>query len=107
MRKFLVVAITALIMGMMLVARLRAQDNPLKVQKQVLKAKQKEERAALTLRKRNWHQSLSGQPLPKSERLRVKHQMDREERELRDRQKDEQQDFKDRQRQMKEMQKQL
>jgi type VI protein secretion system component VasK len=106
MRKLFAVAITALIMTMP-VATLRAQYDALKAQKQVLKAKQKEERVALKLRKQYWQQSLRGQPLPKSERLRMKHQMDREERALRDRQKDEQQDFKDRQRLMKEAQKQL
>jgi len=106
MRKLFVVAITALIMGMP-VATLRAQDDALRAQKQVLKARQKEERAALKLRKKYWQQSLKGQPLPKSERLRVKHQLAREARELRERQRDDKQDFKDRQRQMKEINKQL
>ena len=106
MRKLFVVAITILIMGMT-VATLRAQDDALKVQKQVLKVKQRQERAALKLRKKYWKQSLKGQPLPASERLRIKHQMQREERELRERQKNEQQDSRDRQQLMKEIQKQL
>ena len=106
MRKLFAVAITALMMAVP-IATLRAQNDVLKAQKQVLKAKQKEERAALKLRKKYWQQSLRGQPLPKSERLRLKHQMQREARELRERQKDEQQDFKDRQRSIREMQKQL
>ena len=106
MRKLFVVAITALIMGMP-VTTLRAQNDALKAQKQLLKARQKEERAALRLRNKNWRQSMKGQPLPKSERLRAKHQMAREARALRDRQKDEKQDFKDRQRQMKEYEKRL
>ena len=106
MRKLFMVAITALILGLP-GATLRAQDDALKAQKQVLKLKQKQERAALKLRKNNWTQSLKGQPLPKSERLRIKHQIQREERELRERQKDEQQDSNDRQRLMKEIQKQL
>ena len=105
MWKLFVVAITALILGLP-VATLRAQDDALKAQKQVLKAKQKQERAALKLRKKYWQQSFRGQPLPASERLRLKHQMQREARELRDRQKDEQQDAKDRQRLMKEIEKQ-
>jgi hypothetical protein len=106
MRKLFVVAITALMMGMP-VATLRAQNNGLKAQKQLMKARQKEERAALKLRNKNWRQSLRGQPLPKSERIRAKHQMAREARELRERQQDEKQDFKDRQRQIKEINKQL
>ena len=106
MRKLFMVAIAALILGLP-VATLRAQDDALKAQKQVLKAKQKSARAALKLRKKYWQQSLKGQLLPKSERLRIKHQMQREERELRERQKDEQQDSKDSQRLMREIQKQL
>ena len=106
MGKLFVVAITALILGLP-VSVLRAQDNGLKEQKQVLKLRHKQERAALKLRKKYWQQSLMGQPLPKSERLRIKHQMQREERELRERERDEQQDFKDRQRLMKEIEKQL
>ena len=106
MRKLFMVAIVVLILGLP-VATLRAQDDALKAQKQVLKAKQRQERAALKLRKKYWQQSLKGQALPKSERLRMKHQMEREARELRERQKDEQQDSKDRQRLMKEIQKQL
>jgi len=106
MRKLFMVAITALILGLP-VATLRAQDDALKAQKQVLKLRHKQERAALKLRKKYWQQSLMGQPLPKSERLRIKHQMQREERELRERERDEQQDFKDRQRLMKEIEKQL
>ena len=106
MRKLLMVAITAIIMGVP-GATLRAQDDVLKAQKQVLKLKQKEERAALKFRKKYWKQSLKGQLLPKSERLRVRHQMEREERELRERQKDEQQDVRDLKRLMKEIEKQL
>ena len=106
MRKLFMVAVTALILGLP-VATLRAQDDALKAQKQVLKAKQEQERAALKLRKKYRQQSLKGQPLPTSERLRIKHQIQREERELRERQRDEKQDSKDSRRQMKEIQKRL
>ena len=106
MRKLFMVAIVVLILGLPVVT-LRAQDDGLKAQKQLLKARQKQERAALKLRKKYWQQSRKGQPLPKSERIRVKHQMQREERELRERQKDEQQDSRDRKRLMKEIEKQL
>ena len=106
MRKMLLFAIAALTLGLP-VSVLRAQDNGLKAQKELLKAKQKEERAVLKLHTKNWNQSLKGQPISKAERLRAKHQMAREARELRERQKDEEQDFKDRKRQLKEIQKQL
>jgi len=106
MRKLVIVAIGAVMLGLP-VSTLRAQDEGLKVQKLDLKLRHNQERAALKLRKKYWQQSLKGQPLPKSERLRMKHQMQREERELRERQRDEQQDFKDRQRLAKEIERQL
>jgi hypothetical protein len=106
MRKLFRVAIVALILGLPVVT-LRAQDDGLKAQKQLRNARHKEERVALKLRKKYWQQSIKGQPLPKSERVRMQRQMDREARELRERQKDEQQDYKDLQRAMKEIEKQL
>ena len=106
MRRLFMVAMVALLLGVP-VTVLRAQDDAMKVQKLDLKLRHKQERTALKLRKKYWKESLQGQPLPKSERLRIKHQMQREERELRERQKDDLQDFKDRQRWAKEAESQL
>lgn len=68
------------------------------------KAHQKEERAALKLKEKYMRQSLKDQQLSKSERLRLRHEMQREWRELRARQKNELQDLQDRQRATKELQ---
>ena len=106
MRRLFMVAMVALLLGVP-ATLLRAQDDAMKVQKLDQKLRHKQERTALKLRKKYWQESIQGQPLPKSERLRIKHQMQREERELRERQKDELQDFKDRQRWAKEAEKQL
>jgi hypothetical protein len=106
MRKLFTLVIAALVLGVPF-GFLHAQDNGLKALRLQLRMHQKQERLAMKLRNKNWRQSVKGSVLPKSERIRMKHQMAREARELRERQKDERQDFKDRQRQMKEMAKRL
>jgi hypothetical protein len=106
MRKLFMVAIAVLILSLP-VTVLRAQNDNLKAQKQFLKLRQKEERAALKFRNKNWKHSLRERSLPKAERIIAKHQMAREARQLRQRQKDDRQDFRDRQRQIKEYNKHL
>lgn len=102
MRKLLVALVAAFALICFSAAPMAAQD--IKLEKDGIKLRHKAERRALKEKLRLWKQSLKGQPLPKSERVRIKHQMRREKRELRERQKDEMQDLKDRQRILKESQ---
>lgn len=74
---------------------------------QLLKARQKAERRALKQGHAITRKSLKGQPVPKAARLQQKHQMQREQRTLRERQKDEMQDLKDRQKMLKESQRRM
>ena len=73
-----------------------------KSEKQILKARQKEERKALKLKEHYAKQSFKGQNVPRAVRDQRKHELQREKRALRDRQKDEAQDLKDRQKLMNE-----
>lgn len=63
---------------------------------QQVKQRQKAERKALKMRQHFMKQSMKGRNIPKAVRLQNKHQMQREARELREKQKDEMQDLKDR-----------
>ena len=72
-----------------------------------LKLRHKAERNALKLKKKYWSQSVKQQGIPKAQLVQMKHQIEREERELRERQKDELQDLRDRQRIVKESQSQF
>jgi len=74
------------------------------IDKKEIKARHKAERRVLKLQYKAWKDSFKGQEIPKGERIRMKHQLQREERELRERQRDELQDLKDRQRIQKESQ---
>jgi TolA-binding protein len=101
MRKLFLVLVT-LAMAVGLSSWLVAQDFSLET-KQV-KGRQKEEKKALKLKHKFAKQSMGSRDLPKSVRAQMKHQQQREGRELREKQKDERQDLKDRQRMLKEMQ---
>jgi hypothetical protein len=63
---------------------------------QTLKQRQKAERKAMKLKKQYMKQSMRSQNLPKAIRDQMKHQLQREQRALRQKQKDEMQDLKDR-----------
>jgi len=69
-----------------------------------VKDRQKAERKALKLKHKFTKDSLNSREIPRSQRLMMKHQMEREERELRERHRDEIQDLKDRQKALKESQ---
>ena len=84
-----------------------AQGYDVKPEKEQLKTRQKEAWKALKLKEKYQKQSWKGQSLPNSVREQMKHEMQRERRELREKQKDDLQDLKDRQRLVKESQKQL
>lgn len=101
MRKLFVV-LFMLVLAVGLSSWLVAQDFSLET-KQV-KGRQKEEKKALKLKHKFSKQTMGSRDLPKSVRAQMKHQQQREGRELREKQKDERQDLKDRQRMLKEMQ---
>jgi hypothetical protein len=95
MRKLLLVLWMAAFLVGQSTALLTASDFA-REEQNALKLRHKAERKDLELKHKFWKQSLKDQPLPKAERERMKHQMEREKRELRERQKDELQDLKDR-----------
>lgn len=83
----------------------RGQNSNMKLAKEQLKARQKQERKELKLREKYLKESLKGQHISKAMRIQAKHQMQREERQLREKQKEERQKLKDEQRLLKESQK--
>jgi len=107
MRNFLTLLVAAFLLGLCLARVAAAQQYDLTLEKQQLKARQKEERKALKLKEKYQKESWKNQLISKSVRDQMKHQMERERRELREKHKDELQDLKDRQRALKESQKQF
>lgn len=105
MRKFLCLLMMACFLAVPSVGLSAAPRENLEMQQ--LKQRLKAERRALKMRQHYMKESMKGQNLPKAVRAQMKHQIQREERELRERQKDEIQDLKDRLRLLKESQKQL
>jgi biopolymer transport protein ExbB/TolQ len=85
----------------------RAGAQDFKSERQLTKARHKAEQNALKMKQKFAKDSPQRQEGPKAQRLLVKHQMERERRELRERQKDEIQDLKDRQKVLEENQKRL
>lgn len=104
MRNLLILATATFLAVLLLSISGAAQYVNLALEKQQMKQRQKEERNALKLQHKYRNESVRGQPIPKAERIRIKHEMERQKRELREQQKDELQDLKDRQRLMKESQ---
>lgn len=106
MRNLFVVMIGSLLLGFCLARASTAQEYnyDMKAERQALKARQKEEWKALKLKDKAQKESWKGSEVPKSMRLQMKHQMQRQKRELREKHQDERQDLKDRQRMYKESQ---
>ena len=104
MRRFLVVMVAAMGVGICLAGAARADNAGLRAQRQQLKEQQKRERNALKLQQQNMKQSWRNGYVSSAQRAAMKHQMQRARRELKMRQKDAMQDLKDRQRSMREMQ---
>jgi lipopolysaccharide export LptBFGC system permease protein LptF len=104
MRTILVVLFAAVTFGFVHTGVAWAQGYSPKLEIKQLKARQKAERKALKLRQKYTKQSWKNQNVSKAVRIQMKHQMQREERELREKQKDERQDLKDQQRLLKERQ---
>ena len=105
MRKFLVVMVVMLSWGFSMVSETHAQGVDQRQQGQQLKASQKRERAAVKKQHRSIKKSWKGQRVSSAARLQAKHQMQRDDRALHERQRDERQDLKDRQRTLKQNQK--
>jgi len=76
-------------------------------EKQILKARQKQERQAQKLQKRYAVQAYKNPQVSKAMRDQKKHELQREKRALRDKQKDERQDMKDRQKMLKQSNKSI
>ncbi len=102
MRSILVALMIGLAWFCFSAPRLAAQES--KTEKQQIKARQKADMRAFKLKAKYQKQSMKGRDVPKSVRLQMKHQMQREKRELQARHKDELQDLKDRQQSLREVQ---
>ena len=105
MRKYLIVMVATMCLGISLAAAVRAQNVDWRAQRKQLKSQQKLERNALKVQQQNM-QAVLEEPsgFPALSALRQTHQMQRERRDLKQKQKDAMQDLKDRQRALKEMQ---
>lgn len=80
-----------------------AQDDSAPSEKQMMKQRQKEQRAALKQRKKYQIQMMNNTNMPRDQRAQAMRQLKREERHLKAQQKDEREDFKSRQRQIKQI----
>ncbi|MGD0923241.1 MAG: hypothetical protein ABSA70_15975 [Terriglobia bacterium] len=105
MRKVLLALMAALILSC--ASGFRASAQNVGSQKQQMKARQKLERHTLKAQQRLLKEPLRHQGGSKGQRLQMKHQMEKEWRELRQRQKDELQTLQDQLRIVKENQRQL
>ena len=104
MRNLLVVMIATLILSLSVASPVRAQNSNLRDQRKQLKLQQKRERNALKTQQKNIKASWNKQPVSKAIRLESKHQMERDRRSLRERQKDARQDLADHQRALRDRQ---
>jgi len=98
----LLVTVGVLVSTVLLVGGLSAQDFKLELQQ--VKVRQKQEMQALKLKHKYAKEALKGQETPKSVRIQMQHEMEREEKALRQKHKDELQKMKDQQRVLNQMQ---
>jgi hypothetical protein len=104
MRNFLIVMVATMCLGISLAESVRAQGGDWRGQRTQLKAQQKIERKAQKRQQQNVKQSWKNQRISNATRDQAKHQMQRERRDLKQRQKDARQDLKDRQKALRETQ---
>ena len=104
MRKLLIIMVVMLSWSFGVASEAQARGVDQRQEKQLLKSSQKRERHAVKLQHQNMKNSWKNQRVSNSTRLQAKHQMERDDRALRERQKNERQDLKDRQRALKENQ---
>jgi len=104
MRKYLIVMLASMCLGISLAIPARAQTVDWKAQIRQMKSQQKLERNALKMQQRNMKNSWKTQHTNSAQRAQANHQMERERRDLKQRQKDAKQDLKDRQKSLNAMQ---
>lgn len=73
-----------------------------RVAKQALKVRHKQAREVIKMKRKQWEDSLKGNDVTKSEKIRMKHYFEKEARKVRERQHNELQDLEDRERLAKE-----
>lgn len=96
MNRYLIVVIATICLGVSLAAPARAQHVDGRTQQKMLKSQQKLEWHALKVQQQNRRLSWKGQRVSSTQRTQANHQMQRERRDLKMRQKDALQDAKDR-----------
>ena len=104
MRKYLIVMVATICLGISLASAARGQHANLRAERQQLNLQQKRERGALKVQHRNIKQSWKNARVSSATRTEAKHQMQRASRDLNQKQKDARQDLKDQQRALKENQ---
>ena len=104
MRKYLIVVVATMCLGISLAAPARAQHVDWTTQRKMLKSQQKLEWHALKVQQQNRRLSWKGQRVSSTQRTQAIHQMQRERRDLKMRQKDALQDAKDRSRSLRAVQ---
>jgi hypothetical protein len=102
MRNYLIVMVATMCLGISLAATVRAQDVDWRAQERQLKALQKQERNALKVQQRTLKQSLKNPQVSGVTRTQAKHQMQRDHRNLIEKQKDALQNLKDQEKAYKE-----
>ena len=98
MRKYLIVMVATICLGISLATGVRAQSVDWHAQQKMLKSQQKLEWHALKVQQQNRKLSWKGQQTSSAQRAQANHEMQRERRDLRQRQRDARQDLKDRRR---------
>jgi uncharacterized protein HemX len=104
MRNYLIVMVAAMCLGISLASTVQAQNTDFRTLQQQLKLQQKRELDALKLQQRNIKQSWKNAQVSNATRAQAKHQMQRDRRNLIQKQKDAMQNLKDQQRALKESQ---
>lgn len=104
MRNLLVVIIATLVLSLSVASPVQAQNSNPREQIKQLKLQQKRERNALKIQQKNIKASWNKQPVSKAIRLESKHQMERDWRSMRERQKNARQDLADQQRALRDRQ---
>ena len=104
MRKFLIVMVATMCLGISLAGTVQAQDSDYKLLQQQLIAQQKRERDALKAQQQNITKSWKNAQVSSATRAQAKHQMQHARRDLKQKQKDALQNLKDQQRALKENQ---
>ncbi len=102
MRNLLILMVAAIVLGLACAQPCAAQEYNPKLDRQQLKARQKQERKTLKMKEKYAKASWKDPSVDKIARLQMKHQMEQERRALLERQRNERQNLEDRQRLLKE-----